>query len=334
MRLRITLLLLLAVVALLGFGLWSCAGDHGPAWQGYPSYPAGQVPQGDYVDGFTVVLTGDAGYAVMLLHESGEALLPMTVTDASGRFDRVNGAVMVGPEDDTFVVRFDSYGWPKHAIYRDRVIFYANWTDTTFDFMAISSDGTYEFARGVDRGAQSYLCPLAAPWIGTELAELGTSEEVSDPDPFTGYNLTSNVRGQLSSYGRSMQSYGYSVLPRVFYTGAGWRPALRWTGLGVEIAGTGVSAFLTEPIGPWVGGGEIVSGGFIALGNPYLSAVAMAPGTGVPMASAAVAGAAGVALGTGRTSALAAKFLWEHVTSAHETPILVLYNRYPYDFVW
>ncbi len=322
----------LAILISLGFGLWSCTGGDGPIWGGYPDYPAGQVP-GDYVEGFSVVLTNNMDFAIILLDEGGQAMAPMTETDGSGNIEDITGTVMIGPDNDTFIVRYDSIGWPKHVVYGDFIYFYANWTETTVDIAVMAADGTYEAVRGVDRGAQSNICPLPKPWLTDSLYELQDQESLKPLNPNQGN--TGNTGYQLSQIGRSTQCYGYSVVPRPYSPDQDWKETIKWAGVGVQTVGCGVSVFTIAPVASWVSSGGIIPDGFLVIDeNPYISAVSMTYTPGTHTASPSVSECAKSVMSTAKVAVVAGEAIWETVTLDNPDLLDEFYDQYDYDYVW
>jgi hypothetical protein len=80
---------------------------------------------------------------------------------------------------------------------------------------------------------------------------------------------------QLDPYGRSMQTYGYSVLPRTYDEGFKWRDAQRWTLVGVNFAKAALQDIHVKPDAPWLLDGEIATGGLAAINNPHMLLIDM-----------------------------------------------------------
>ncbi len=268
MRSNYSLLALLVIILFIGGGIAGCQGGSGPIYTGSPDPDAGIIPTGGFLDGFAAVRTTAASYGLALVSEGGEVILSQTTYDAFGNLTGIAGAYHKGPglTGTPFIVRFDIYGWPKHAVYGGYVFFFRSWSSSSVDVAVIYPDSSEQVAWNLPWNPDGKYTQAAMtrrpfrPLVVSEFMEPLSSDE--------------GVH-QLNPYGRSMQTYGYSVLPRTFDDDFNWREAMQWSLTGVNFAKAALGPFDIQPEAPWLLEGEIAFGGVPALDNPHMMLIDM-----------------------------------------------------------
>lgn len=278
MRKKIMLLSTLAMIALLGLGIYSCE-KTGVQWPGSPDIDAGPIPPGDFVDRFAMTLTDDPDFGLIVLNEGGEGLVATTQMDNQGLIVDIEGSILVASDGSLLVVRFANGGWPKHAIYNGYVFFFTNWTIDGVDVAVVAPDGSYEILSQTMRVAQG-VEPLGKPYHPDRLHIIGSVREEADeieklPMP------SLEPPYELSLYGRAMQSYGfsippysipaYSLMPNRTYGGDGsvssWA---RWVVVGTSLVARGFPEITLVQFPETITNAEIVMDGEEGVMNPYL----------------------------------------------------------------
>jgi len=254
------------MIVLFGRLLTGCTGDAPSNLD--PSVPAGPVPTGDYVAGLAAVLTDNMSYGALIATEKGETLVAVTERDGQANIVGVRGAVYSVPADAPFVVRFDINGWPKHAVYAGDVIFFRDWSSDTVDVAILTSSG-------------SELVYYDVMWnIGDSFSHALASSRQFSPYPVFGsidystlepLRVTPESGEALSPYGRSMQSYGYSVISREYHKGNMWRYTLKWTLTGANIANSAFKATGFAGVDPGICTGVLACAGEDVLDHPHLT---------------------------------------------------------------
>jgi len=217
MRRSIFVTALMMVTLILGATIYSCNQGGGMVWTG-PDYPAGGIPDGEWVDDHALALTDDGSFGIIVMNTFGESLVLHTVLDADRKIVDVEGTVWIGPDGDTLVIRFDENGWPLHAVYGTDVFFFGNWDETTVDVGVMHSDGRYQILDDVDRTLDSLDFPKSKPGQLLELVKFNKvdTEIVLEELPSLGIRNTGSPY-DISMYGRSMQTYqyssGFSIVP-------------------------------------------------------------------------------------------------------------------------
>lgn len=276
MRKRIVLVSMLAIIMLLGLGIYSCNKD-GVQWPGSPDIDAGPIPTGDYVDRFALGLTDDPDFGLIVLNEGGEGLVATTVLDAQGAIVDIEGAILIASDGSVLVVRFADEGWPKHAVYNGYVYFFTNWTIEGVDVAVVAPDGSYEIYSQTPRVTQGVV-PLGKPYHPDRIHELIGSQ---DTDTLEKLPIPSELPFQLSVYGRSMQAYApsippysipsYSLMPNRTYGGDGsvhsWA---QWVVVGTSLVAKGFPELGFVQLPATITNAEIVMDGEEAVMNPYL----------------------------------------------------------------
>jgi len=273
MRRNYSLLALLVVVLFIGGGIAGCEGGNGPINTGGPNPEAGIIRDGDFLNGFAAVRTLAAGYGLSLVSEGGEVILAQTSYDALGNLTGIAGAYHIDTgQGIPFIVRFDVYGWPKHAVYGGYVFFFRSWSSTSVDVAVIRPDGTETVMWNLPWNADGKYTQAAMS--RRSFMPLTVSEFI-EPLP------SGEAVRQIDPYGRSMQTYGYSVLPRTYNDEFKWRDAQRWTLVGVNFAKAALQNVNVKPEAPWLLDGEISNGGIAAIDNPYMMLIDMTMGADI-----------------------------------------------------
>jgi hypothetical protein len=260
--------LLPLIVAIIVFGrlLAGCSGDT-PVNPG-DNTPAGPIPSGDYINGIAAVLTDSAANGAIIVQEDGETLVAMTDRDAQNTIVGVTGSVYSVPGGTPFILRFDIFGWPKHATYGDYVIFFRDWTNDMVDIAVVGPNENELHFYSVKWNTDNRFSQSEAMRRPYNPYAIFTNHDISSLEPLA---AESSSTSSLSTYGRSMQSYGYSVLPRSYQKGNQWRYTLRWTLTGANI---GLNAFrMTGMFGPEtaVFNGELAKANSDIMDSQYLT---------------------------------------------------------------
>jgi hypothetical protein len=276
MRKRIVLVSMLAMIMVLGLGIYSC-NKTGVQWPGSPDFNAGPIPTGDFVDRFALGLTDDADYGLIVLNEGGEGLVATTVMDGQGSIVDIHGSILIASDGSVLVVRFDNAGWPKHAVYNGYVFFFTNWTIAGVDVAVVAPDGSYEIYSQTPRIAQGVV-PLGKPFHPDRIHELISAQ---DADTLEKLPIPSDLPYELSLFGRSMQAYGPSIppysipsislVPSRNYGGDGSANSwAQWVVVGTSIVARGFPDVDFVQLPATITDSEIVMDGEEGVMNPYL----------------------------------------------------------------